>query len=1320
MAGAIAALLFAILAPDARAANIWTGAGGDGNWSTGANWDTGTAPVSNSDVTFSGSTRLEINYDMPPTYDIRSMTFDTDAGAYVFNGNEMRVRCVRQTVITNRSPNTQTYNTDLNFYYYSTGGDTTITFPGGGPIVLNGTTTYDRIWLLLNNSAGTLVLNGQGIGQGISYIVSYVNDIPMYTFRYNIADCILELGHPQALGEGGVHMQANGTLRAGVALTGASAIPNGFVIGNANIFTISGSNDIELSGNIYNSGGNRRISITNTGETIFSGTVCLANEATGRTLTFSVPAAAGKTTVRGAILNRSLSATGSTASVLNKIDAGDLHLEGANAYTGNTTIADNGGGLYVNGSHMLEPAGASGDAGYYSVGRNVTLGGSGTIRPAAGDSTLPGLDRMKLADGAKLRPGDAAIPTNTKGVIPAPAQTLTLDHSQSKPQVLVNFTLATVSLQFALGGQGTNTKVAVTGRAGATGATLKFAGGAGNKVHFTDVAAGKLDAGDYILVSTDGGADTYSGLTVDDNGVITGGLSIGTGLEYYLDTAQYAGATLMYINNNIVLRVLPPPAPVVTNTDLDMTIGQHSYFDYQITATNYATGYSVEGVLPDNVTLDPETGVLSGTPASEGVYPVSIKAINAGGSDAKTLTITVMPVEAAPTITSHLVARPIKGEFFSYTIVADNYASTYEATGLPSWLSLSRNVISGTVPYTETEGDMPVTIGATNGLGTDTRTLTLTILPVLKAPVITGVSEAAGVVTKPFQYQITADNMPSHFSASGLPEGVTVNATTGLISGRPVRVGVYSVTLIATNSGGSGTARLAVTINNIPGEGLAFYTPGTAGGATGKVFTFTVAADGDPAAASYSARGLPPGLAIDAATGVISGEPSASGVFQVEITASSEDGKTTGSSTLTITITGDASIETRITGLSNPTAAVMDASGATYIAGTGGGGIIKIDADDTLTTLAPLPSPPLSLAIDAQGNLYAGASDGAVYKITSAGTVTVFASGFSHPGGLAVSAGGTLYVADTGNNQIKAITPGGTVTTLAGSGAQGSADNAIAADATFDGPGGLALNASTNTLYIADTNNSTLRAIDLGTGAVTTAAGVAGQPYNLDGTGATVRFNTPEALAIDNAGLIYVADTGNNTVRVFDPVSKTVSTVIGDPENTGSADGPAGAALLNGPAGIVINTHGDGGVYVVDTGNGAYRSLTASPVIVTPLPDRVARTRTRVTFDGAAWGSPAPAYTWLKDGAAIAGAAGAVYTIDYVKEADAGSYTLAATNDAGQAAGSFTLTVTGKDYDTTGTDGAGSSGGGATGAWFPGMIAVLAFLRIARQNKPRR
>jgi sugar lactone lactonase YvrE len=194
---------------------------------------------------------------------------------------------------------------------------------------------------------------------------------------------------------------------------------------------------------------------------------------------------------------------------------------------------------------------------------------------------------------------------------------------------------------------------------------------------------------------------------------------------------------------------------------------------------------------------------------------------------------------------------------------------------------------------------------------------------------------------------------------------------------------------------------------------------------------------------------------------------------------------------------------------------------------------------------------------------------------------------FSKPFGLAVDPAGNVYVSDAGNNSIRKILTTGSVTTLAGSpGLSGSA-NGTGQAARFNYPTGLAFNAGT--LYVADSGNHTIRAVETATGKVTTFAGKAGYPGDANGTGVQALFKNPSGLGFDAGGNLYVADSGNSTIRKVAP-NGVVTTHAGSPGKFGYADGVGDLARFSGVGGLGVL--GGGTLYVGDNGNHSIRKVT--------------------------------------------------------------------------------------------------------------------------------
>ena len=177
------------------------------------------------------------------------------------------------------------------------------------------------------------------------------------------------------------------------------------------------------------------------------------------------------------------------------------------------------------------------------------------------------------------------------------------------------------------------------------------------------------------------------------------------------------------------------------------------------------------------------------------------------------------------------------------------------------------------------------------------------------------------------------------------------------------------------------------------------------------------------------------------------------------------------------------------------------------------------------------------------------------------------------PYGLTIDGAGDLYVTDIRSYTVREISPSGVVTTLAGlAGSYGSADGAGAA-ARFQYPIGASADGA-GALYVADLGNETIRKITPA-GVVTTLAGSTSAAGSQDGTGSGARFNRPSGLAVDAAGDVFVADTGNDTIRMITP-DGVVTTVVGKAGEAGirlGADGrlaPPTAVAVIGPGRLAI------------------------------------------------------------------------------------------------------------------------------------------------------
>jgi predicted outer membrane repeat protein len=801
--------------------------------------------------------------------------------------------------------------------------------------------------------------------------------------------------------------------------------------------------------------------------------------------------------------------------------------------------------------------------------------------------------------------------------------------------------------------------------------------------------------------------------------------------------------------------------PPVISSDPMATGQQDTAFSYQINASNLPISYALDsGALPAGVTLDTTTGLISGTPTANGVFNISVTATNTFAACAPfAITITINP--PLPAITSALTASATTGEAFNYQIGASNSPTSYAAPDLPAGLTLNAatGLITGT-PATEAEGVYNINLTATNATGASpAATLVLTIIPPPAA--ITSSLAATGMVDVAFAYQITASNAPSSFAAAGLPAGLALNAATGAIAGTPAAEGAFNVNLTATNGAGAGPSSVLV-ITIAPLAVPLFASAPNASGMVDETFTFQVDATHGP---GFTATGLPPGLSIDSA-GAITGTPTTSGSYDVVILAANHVASNT--QQLTITIDGKTALVTyagaagtagktdgaiATASFNAPAGAVADAGGNLFIADTENHAIRRIAPDGQVSTLALAGLvAPAATAISPDGAILYIADPGSdqIHAVTLASgqvapvaapaaitgnnqiraaalasgqVATIAITGLNAPSGVAVDPDGNLYIANTGANTIIKIAAGsGAQTTLAGSAGSAGTIDGTGASARFNLPTGLAVSPDGATLYVADTCNNTIRAIDLFSRQVTTLAGAAQQPGFADGAPAAARFNTPQSLAVDAAGNVYVADTGNNTIRKIAALTNGVTTTLaGTAGADGSADGSGLQAQLAAPAGIAIDADGD--VYIADTGNNTIRVLQTGPTILVQPGSRTVTAGAPASLTVVAGGAPNPTYQWTRNSVALSGGTAATYDIPAASASDSGAYAVTVTNLLG-AVTSVPATLTVSEAPTppveqpsTGGGGGGGGGGGAP-TWL--FLCALTALAAARGHSSRR
>ncbi|MES2393005.1 MAG: hypothetical protein V4555_15270 [Acidobacteriota bacterium] len=292
---------------------------------------------------------------------------------------------------------------------------------------------------------------------------------------------------------------------------------------------------------------------------------------------------------------------------------------------------------------------------------------------------------------------------------------------------------------------------------------------------------------------------------------------------------------------------------------------------------------------------------------------------------------------------------------------------------------------------------------------------------------------------------------------------------------------------------------------------------------------------------------------------------------------------------------------------------IAASSGAiTSFAGTAG--TAGYSGDKGAASSATLNAP-ASVAVDGAGNVYIADTGNNVVRRVDAGTgviSTVAGNGIaayagdggpgvnaelSGPQGLAIAAG-ILYIADTGNHAVRALgLRSGQIQRIAGTGTQGSGgDGGQALAALLNSPAALAVD-SKGTLYIADGADERIRSVDTA-GIMHTIAGAGISGFNGDGSAATALLNMPVGIAVDAAGIVYLADSGNNRVRAI--ANGQIFTVAGGSSaGLGGNGGNSSSALLSAPLAVMLDAANN--LYIADTGNNEVREINiASSVLAFP------------------------------------------------------------------------------------------------------------------------
>jgi len=313
----------------------------------------------------------------------------------------------------------------------------------------------------------------------------------------------------------------------------------------------------------------------------------------------------------------------------------------------------------------------------------------------------------------------------------------------------------------------------------------------------------------------------------------------------------------------------------------------------------------------------------------------------------------------------------------------------------------------------------------------------------------------------------------------------------------------------------------------------------------------------------------------------------------------------------------------KLSQLDYPSGVALDAAGTLYIADFLNSVVRKVDGQGKISVFVSAPIgdggpatsallSPTAVAVDGHGNTYVNDGLGRIRKIDGTGIITTIAGtgeqGFAadgvaantaplnSPGEICVNLAGDLFIADTGNHRVRKVGADGIINTVAGSGSAGFlGDGGPATSAQLSSPSGVAVD-SMGGFYIADTGNNRIRKVNVG-GTITTLAGngTAGNAGD-GGPASAAELSSPSSLAVDTAGNVYVADTGNYAIRRI-AADGMITTIAGTRQRENDDGGPATSAALAYPVSVALDVDGD--LFIADAGDERIRRVRPDGIIDT-------------------------------------------------------------------------------------------------------------------------
>jgi hypothetical protein len=729
----------------------------------------------------------------------------------------------------------------------------------------------------------------------------------------------------------------------------------------------------------------------------------------------------------------------------------------------------------------------------------------------------------------------------------------------------------------------------------------------------------------------------------------------------------------------------PVPTVSISALPTDIVVGQHATLTWS--STN-ATSCTASGAWSGSRSTS-GTQQLTGTSAGTGTY--TLTCYGALGSAANSATLTVAPAPAVTISVSPASISNVQTATLTWSTV-----SVTSCTASGAWTG-SKALSGGQTVSSSAPGSYTYTLNCTGSNGTASNSATLLVTgppsvgisvsptsvsvgqnatltwssanvtscnadgPWSGAKALSGFEDVSSATAGSYAYTLScigpqgsasssavltvgssADPAPA-VSISVAPANITegesatltwtsANVTSCTSSGswigsQPLSgnqtvsptAGSYSYALSCSGAGGTASSSATLTVSSsstpppAPTVDISVSPPGVNGGESATLTWSSTNATNCTASGPWTGAKVPSGS--EAVT-----TPAVAGIYSYTLMCSGTGGSGSDSTTISVEPAAGTGVTARFNG---PHGVATDSNDNIYVADYGNSTIRKLTPAGSVSTLAGLAGAsgyvdgtgigarfwtPSDVATNAEGTVYVvEGGSGALRAITPGGVVSTLAgsqtvgntdgagaaASFRGPYGIATDSAGNIYVADTGNGSIRKSTPAGVVTTFAGGTVYGCTDG-TGAGAAFGYPYGIAADSSDN-IYVADQYCHTIRKI-APSGVVTTIAGSAGTAGSADGTGAAARFDHPWALATDSADNVYVADTYNHTIRKITP-SAVVTTFAGTAGMSGSADGTGAAARFQLPRGVAIDSADN--VFVGDTTNCTIRKIAPAGVVTT-------------------------------------------------------------------------------------------------------------------------